>query len=155
MKPNRSINWIRVALLCLALALVFIVLTIPLLAKGISQIVGNTIEPEKLDIRPVPVPVPPLPLVIGNRPISATPSPLLDRPSALQPIAVPIAPVSGTAGAATLLERQMPESTYAMTVQIASRQEIIAMTLMFVGLLIWVWLHRIPGFHSLKRRSAS
>ena len=154
MKLNRSTNWIRIALLCLALALVVIVLTIPLLAKGISQIVGNPIGPEKLDIRPIPVPVPPEPLAINDPPVSETSSSSLASGSIPQPILVPTPPVSAVQITTASTEPQMPESSTRLAVQIVNSQEVIAISLMFIVLLSWIWLHRVPGFHSLNRKNA-
>jgi hypothetical protein len=154
MKPNRSVNYIRIALSCLVLILALIWLVLPVLAIGIVQISGNPIQPEKLDIRPIPVPVPPEPLVGNEPPISATPSASLASGSVPQPIPVPTPPVSATQTAPLLAERQMPEASATVTVQIANPQEIIAMALMFVVLLIWLWLHRTPSLYALNRKNA-
>jgi hypothetical protein len=48
MKTNHSLNWIRIGLLRMALALVVILMTIPSLSKGISNIIDEPIGPEKL-----------------------------------------------------------------------------------------------------------
>lgn len=155
MKPSRSINWIRVALLCLALALVFIVLTIPLLAKGISQIVGSPIEPEKLDIRPIPVPVPPSPLAV-NEPAASTisaPSLITDVPVS-EAVPVPTPKMSAEQTASSFAQHSMPESAIALKIPMIHRQGVIVMAIALLILLIWVGLHRTPIVHSLDRKSA-
>ena len=155
MKTKHTTNWIRIALLCLALVLVVILLTIPLLAKGISQIVGNPREPEKLDLRPIPVPVPAPPLAANQPAVSATPFPsLLVMGLVPQPISVPTLSIQATQTAASLVERQMSESSPSVTVQLANRQDIIAMMLVAIMLLNLVWLHRLPSLHSSTKEKA-
>ncbi|SRR6266511_1063180 len=153
MKTTHLIHWIRIALLSLALALVVILLTIPLLAKAISQREGNPIEPEKLDIRPIPVPVPPSPLVSKASNASATSSPsLLTAAAAPRAIAVPTPPVS-TQKQASLVQPARWESSIVFTIPFVNRQGVM-MALIFLILLNWGWLHRTPHFPSLPKECA-
>jgi len=150
MKPNYAINRIRIALSYLALALAIILLSVPLLAKGIAEISGNPIQPEKLDVRPIPVPTPP---VSTNQPsVSKTLSSSLVSGLAPQPVPAPTPSVSVAQTA--LAESQMPEASASFTVHITNRQEFLAMALVFVVLLTWMWLHRAPSFQSLTKKSA-
>ena len=153
MKINRSTNWIRIALGCLALAFVVILLTIPLLAKGISQIVGNPIEPEKLDIRPIPVPVPPTQLAIDELPVSAMPAP---SPSAIVPepqaVPVPTAPALAAQTASSFQHASLSGSSTAWTIPMVSTEGVIV-ALTFLLLLIAVRLHGLPGLHSLSKEN--
>ena len=155
MKINRSTNWIRIALACLALAFVVILLPILLLAKGISQIVGNPIEPEKLDIRPIPVPVPPTPLAINELPVSAIPAPSL---SAIIPvpeaIPVPTSPASGPQTASSFAQASQSELSTTLAIPIVNWEGVIVIVLTFLFLLTSVWLHRLPGPHSFNRKNA-
>jgi hypothetical protein len=151
MKPNRSINYIRIVLVCWALALLTILLILPGLAKGIS----DPIQPEKLDIRPIPVPVSTPPMAMNQPIVSVTPAPSLLAISPMpQPIPVPTPAAFATPPVPSLAERQMPELSTAMTIEIVNRQEMIAMALMLAALLIWIWLHRTPSFHSLRKENA-
>jgi hypothetical protein len=69
-----------------------------------------------------------------------------------QTIPVPTPPVSATQ-AAPALASQMPESSSLITVQVNNREEIIAMTLVCIMLLSFVWLHRVPGLRSLTKEN--
>ena len=152
MKTNRSTNWIRIALWSLVLAFVVIFLMLPLLAKGITRVVDNPIEPEKLDIRPIPVPVPPTSWTNNEPPVITTSSPsFIDKPVP-QAMPVPTPLVSATQTA--LVEQSMSASSIRMTVHITNQQEFLAMALVFVVLLIWIWLYRVPNFHSWNKESA-
>lgn len=155
MKPNRSINYIRIALSCLVLIPVLIWLGLPVLAMGIAQISGNPIQPEKLDIRPIPVPEPPEP-VAGIEPlVSGAPSPSgLANDPVPQPIPVPLPSISATQTAPVLAERRIPESPTAVTVYFPGRQGIIAMVLMFIALISFVWSNRVSSLHPLIKGHA-
>lgn len=154
MKTTHKTNWIRIAVLCLALTLVLILLTLPLLATAISQIVGDPIEPAKLDIRPIPVPVPPPPVAMNQPSASMI---LVSLALALgpvpQPISVPTSPPSATPTVPLLAERQTPEPSVAATIPVANQQGFLAMTLICILLLSFVWLHRLPGLHSLTKEN--
>jgi len=148
MKTTRSTIYLGIVLL--SLALLIIMLVIPVLAKGII----DPTQPEKLDLRPIPIPVPSPPLATNQPSILATSSmSLLAMGPLPQPISVPTPPVSATQTTPSLAENQMTQSS-TVRVQIANRQEIISMGMMFVVLLIWMWLHRIPSFHSLHQENA-
>lgn len=154
MKPNRSINWIRIFLSGLALALLIVLLTPPVLANGIAEMLDSPVESEKLDIRPIPVPEPEGPLA-GNEPsAAATPSLLLVSDSISQPVPVPTPPLTAIPTATSLAESHASESFTAVKVQIVKQQALITMALLMVILFIWVWLHQASGFHSLKNESA-
>lgn len=149
MKPNRSTNWIYIALSCLGLALLILLLVFPVLAKRIS----DPIQPEKLDVTPIPVPEPPL--VINKLAVSATSS---MSPSASnlvpQPIPVPTPLVSATQSVSSLAEGRISKTATIVMVSAVGQPEFIAITLMFLILLIWIWLHRAPGsFHYLHKES--
>lgn len=150
MKESRSSNRISIVFWFLALAVVVILLTIPLLAKGISLIISDPIEPEKLDIRPIPVPVPPPPLV-SNQPLSSgTPNPssvVVPLPVA---IAVPKPPGSVQAQAA-LAQPSTIELPTASTIKIINRQGVFLMAFALLVLLTWLWLQRTPNVHSLPK----
>src|SRR5215211_2746854 len=121
---------IRSIIVLAALALVISFLTLPLLAKGIAQLLDNSLQAERLDLRPIPVPVPAPPLVANQALSSATPSPsILAMGPVPQSISVPTPPVSSAPTAPSLVERQIPESSTAVAVQIANRQDFTAMTL--------------------------
>src|SRR5262245_13211420 len=89
MKTSQLANLIRIGLLTMVLVLVIALITVPLWAKEISLIIGQPLEPEKMDIRPIPVPVAPLVYVRDESISSATPAPLA---SAAVPVveAVPV-----------------------------------------------------------------
>ena len=152
MKTARSTIYLGITLL--VLALLIILLLIPVLAKGIQLVLDNPTRPENLDLRPIPVPVPAPPLVTNQSPTSVTPSPsILAMGLMPQPISVPTPPISATQTAPALSERQMPESATSATVQIANRQDILAMMLVAIMLLSLVWLHRLPSLHSLTKEN--
>ena len=156
MKSNRSINWISIALGSLALTFVVIFLMLPLLAKGITQIVGNPIEPEKLDIRPIPVPVLPEQLAISEPAasgISSAPSLIADVPVP-KAAPVPTPAISAELTASSFAQHSMPESAIALKIPIINQQGVIVMVIALLVLLIWVGLHRIPIVRSLDRKSA-
>ena len=153
MRTNQSTTWIRITFLCLALACVVILLTIPLLAKGISQLIGNPIEPEKLDIRPIPVPVPPLPLAINEPPSSATPVPSISSISpAPPPVPVPTAPVSAAPTASTSAQGSLFGSSTTLTFPSVNQEGWMAIALIFLVLLISVWLHGRLSLYTLNRK---
>lgn len=152
MKTTRSTIYLVLALLSLTLLMIWLIL--PVLAKGIQGAVDNSTGPEKLDLRPIPVPVPAPPLAANQPPSSATPArSILAMGLMPQPISVPSPPLSATQTAPSLSERQMPESSIAITIQFANRQDIIAMTLVSIVLLSLVWLHRVPSLHSLTKEN--
>jgi hypothetical protein len=145
---------IRSIIVLAALALVISLLTLPLLAKGIAQLLDNSLQAERLDLRPIPVPVPAPPLAANQPAVSATPFPSLLATGPLpQPIPVPTPAAFATPPVPSLAERQMPESSTAVTVQIANRQDILTMTLVAIMLLNLVWLHRLPSLHSLTKEN--
>jgi hypothetical protein len=146
---------IRSIIVLAALALVISLLTLPLLAKGIAQLLDNSLQAERLDLGPIPVPVP-APALAANKPaVSATPFPsLLVMGLMPQLISVPTPSIQATQTAPSLVEIQMPESATSATVQIANRQDIIAMMLVAIMLLSLVWLHRLPSLHSLTKEKA-
>ncbi len=153
MKPIRSIVYISITLSCLALLIILLVY--PPLIKGIVRTLDKSTQPENLDLRPIPVPVPPPPLATNQPSISATAFPsLLFMGPVPQPISVPTPPVSTSPAVPSLAEDQTPESSTEMTVRIANQQDIIVMMLVFIVLIILVWLHRVPSFHSLKKENA-
>ena len=152
MKTNRSS--IDLGLTLLVLALLIILMVVPVLAKGIQWALDNPTQPEKLDLRPLPVPVPAPPLAANQPAVSATPLPSLLAMGPLpQPIPVPTPPISAIETAPLLAERQIPESSTAVMVQIANRQDIIAMTLICILLLSLVWLHQLPSLHSFTKEN--
>jgi len=154
MKTSRSSNWIRVVLWWLALALVVILLTIPLLAKGISLVTGRPNEPEKLDIRPIPVPVPPPPLAINESLASATPAPEV---SAIAPVPVAIAvPTSSVSvqAQAVVAQPSTVELSRASTIHIINPQGAFVMASGLLVLLVWLWFHRAQTVHSLHKECA-
>lgn len=154
MKTNRSTNWIRIALWSLALAFVAIFLTLPLLAKGISQIVGNPLEPEKLDIRPAPVPVPPEPLAINELPASAIPTPSLSVIGPIpQAIPVPTSPVSGAQADSSLEYASQSGLSTAWTIPMVSTEGAIVIALTLLVLLISIGLYHMPGVRPLNRKN--
>jgi hypothetical protein len=109
MKTTRSTIYLGIMLLVLALSIILLV--IPVLAKGIQQVLDNPTGPEDFDLRPIPVPVPAPPLAANQPLVSVTPSPSqLAMGLVPQPIPVPTPPVSATQ-AAPALASQMPESS--------------------------------------------
>ena len=143
---------IRSIIVLAALALVISLLTLPLWAKGIAQLLDNSLQAERLDLRPIPVPVPAPPLAANQPAVSATPFPSLLAMGPLpQPIPVPTPPPSAMQTTPLLAEPQVPESSIAVTVQIADRQDFIAMTLICILLLSLVWLHQLPSLHSFTK----
>jgi len=145
---------IRSIIVLAALALVISLLTLPLLAKGIAQLLDNSLQAERLDLRPIPVPVPAPPLAANQPAVSATPFPSLLAMGPLpQPIPVPTPPPSAMQTTPLLAEPQVPESSIAVTVQIADRQDFIAMTLICILLLSLVWLHQLPSLHSFTKEN--
>jgi hypothetical protein len=131
---------IRSIIVLAALALVISLLTLPLLAKGIAQLLDNSLQAERLDLRPIPVPVP-APALAANKPaVSATPFPsLLVMGLMPQLISVPTPSIQATQTAPSLVEIQMPESATSATA---------------IMLLSLVWLHRLPSLHSLTKEKA-
>ena len=153
MKTNLSTTRIGITFLCLALACVVILLTIPLLAKGISQIIGNPIEPEKLDIRPIPVPVPPPPVAINGLPSSATPAPSISAISpAPQAVPVPTAPLSAAPTASSVAQASLSGSSIASTFPVINQEGLMTITLTFLVLLILVWLYGRLSLYTLHRK---
>ena len=153
MKTNQSTTWICIIFLCLVVAAVIILLTIPLLAKGISHIIGNLIEPEKLDISPIPVPVPPPTLAISEPSSSATPTPSTSAISPVpQPIPVPTATVSGVLTGSSVDQVSLSESATALRFPVLNQEGFVAIVLIFLPLLISVCLQRGLSLHTLNRK---
>jgi hypothetical protein len=149
MKTSRSSNWIRVVFWWLALALVVILLTIPLLAKGISLVTGHPKEPEKLDIRPIPVPVPPPPLASNESLASAAPAPEVSA-IALVPAAIVVpTPSVSVQTQAAVAQPSTVELSRASTIQIVNPQGAFVIALALLVLLFGLWFHRAPTLHSL------
>jgi len=145
---------IRSIIVLAALALVISLLTLPLLAKGIAQLLDNSLQAERLDLRPIPVPVPAPPLAANQPAVSATPFPsLLVMGLVPQPISVPTPSIQATQTAPLLAESQMPDPSVAVTIPIANQQEVIAMTLVCIALLMFVGLHRMPSSNSLTKEN--
>lgn len=154
MKASRSSNWTRVVFWWLALALAVILLAIPLLAKGISLVTGDPIEPEKLDIRPIPVPVPPLPLAINESFASPTPAPEL-LAIALVPMAIAVpTPSRSVRTQGAVAQPSTVELSSASTMQIVIPQGAFVMASALLLLLFWLWFHRAPTVHSLHKECA-
>lgn len=153
MKTSRSTNWIQLILLCLALTLLVILLTIPLLAKGISQIAGHPTEPEKLDIRSIPVPVPP-PVAINESQALATPSPKLSA-VAIVPVAVAVpAPSDLVQMQAARAEPSRVDVPSTSTIQLLNLNGVFVNASALLVLLISLWSYRAPKVHSLREECA-
>jgi hypothetical protein len=151
MKTSRSSNWIPVVFWWLALALAVILLTIPLLAKGISLVTGHPKEPEKLDIRPIPVPVPPPPLAINESLASATPAPEVSA-IALVPAAIAVpTPFESVQMQAAVPQPSTVELSRASTIQIVNPQGAFMIVSALLVLLFWLWLHRTPTVRPLHK----
>lgn len=152
MKNNQPANWIRIALLCLALAFAIILVTIPLLAKVVSHITGSPVEPQKLDIRPIPVPVAPVSFVINDQPVSATPAPAL---AAIDAVPIPT-PSGSEAQTGSVLAQASPSGrSTRLPISLVNQRSILIVALICLVLLLSIWLHRMPNLHSLNGKSAS
>lgn len=153
MKTAHPTSWIRIALLWLTLTLVIILLTIPLLAKGISRVIGNPVEPEKLDIRPIPVPVPPAALMLDEPALSATPASFLVVvvPEA---ISVPTPNVSAPQSDPSPAQTSISGSSATLKFSIVNLQHVIVLALTFLGLMISGRLHQTPGVQILRKENA-
>ncbi len=154
MKTNHSIKWIHIGLVCLALALVVILMTIPLLAKAISQLEGNPIKPEQLDIRPIPVPVPPPPMVSNGPIATATPAPVVAGVAAMpKAIPVPISPpvvITRTES----LPAQSPSSESSILLSLPMiRLQTVLILMTFTSLFLLMWLHQAANIHPLGKRN--
>jgi hypothetical protein len=147
MKTTRSI------LVLAVLALLIILLSVPVLAKGIAKLSGDAMQSEKLDIKPVPVPTPPM--AVNEPSISATPAPALSVISPMpQAIPVPTAPVSATQTASSFEPVSPSGSATVLMIPLVNREGFIVIALTFLVLLISVWIYRIPSFRSLNRKHA-
>jgi hypothetical protein len=155
MKTNHQIHWIRIALLCMALAFVVILMTIPLLAKGISHVMGNPVEPEKLDIRPIPAPVTPVQFVLQEPSAKATPAP---SPSDLAPVvqAVPVpTPLIVTAQTSSVLAQNLNSRSSSLSkLSMVRRPDVVFAALTLLILLILVRLQQTATISLLNRKNA-
>lgn len=151
MKTNRFINLLRIALLCLALVLLVILMTIPVLAKEILHNGEQPIKPENFDIRPIPVPVPPQPLAKNEPKAAETPAP--PRPAVVAN-PVPTPPEVGVKTVNNIAQNAPSRSSNGWMIPMVNGQTIVIVILSFTILWIFIWLHRMPCFHSLNGRSA-
>lgn len=155
MKTNHTIHWIRIALLCMAMALILSLMTIPLLAKGIAYMSGNTLEPDKLDIRPIPAPRPPLPSPNAEPAIAATPAPPLAAAQLPQAIPVPTPPTQVMQPDSSLAQSTTSHSAPRPAIRVVTARGAIAGSLMFILLLLLMWWRRASSFRSLHQECAS
>lgn len=147
-------NKIRKAFLCLGLVFLLVFLTLPLLAKGISRISGDPIQPEKLDIRPVPVPEPPL---VNDEPPAALATPSAASAGAPVFVAVPVPtpPDSSVQLVSAPVSSARPGSAAGLPVQTINWQSALAVVLLFFVLLILAGLHRSLTIHTLQKECVS
>ena len=151
MKTTRSL--IRFCIVLLALVLLLALLTLPVLAKGVAAVKGDEVQPEKLDIKPIPVPTPRLPAAATQPQGLATPSPSSALAPVPQPIPVPTPPVSAHTET-MLVQPSRTESPTALMIPLIDLRGIIATALTSLILLIWGWFHRETHLHCLHEECA-
>ena len=152
-KNDLSTNWIRIALLCIALALVVILMTIPLLAKWIWH---DPLPAEKLDISPIPVPVAPVELVLNQPSVTATPAPSQSAVApVVQAIPVPTPPTQVALPDSALTQNSTSGAAPRPSILVVTARGAIAGSLMFILLLLLMWWRRACSFRSLHQECAS
>jgi hypothetical protein len=147
MKVNPLIYWIRVALLCILWVVSLI--AIPLLAKGVSHIMGDPIKSEQYDIGPIPVPMPPPP-VVSNDPI-ATATPVPSLANVAEPVPVPTPTL--TQAASLPDEQHQSEPASLVKIPVGAPQAMIVIAVSFI--LILIVLYRRFIVHSVHQGCAS
>ena len=155
MKMNHPIYWIRIVLLCMAIALIISLTAIPWLAKGIAHTHGDPLGPEKLDIQPLPAPRPPLPLA-NNEPLTtATPAPALALAPLPRAILVPTPPTQVALPDAALAQNPTSGAAPRPTIPVVTSQGAIAISMMSVLLMILIWWRRASSFRSMHQECTS
>ena len=155
MKNHLSTNWIRIALLCMALTIVVSLMIIPLLAKGIWH---DPLPPEKVDIRPIPVPVAPVELPLEEPSVTVTTTPVPSQ-SAVVPV-VQAVPVPTPATQVTLPNSTVSQnSTFGAaprpSIPVVTSRGAIAGSVMFILLLFLIGWRRASSFRYMHQECAS